>query len=76
MSGDRAAIEHIRADERMRIAQYLHDSALQKLALLQLTLGRMRRQGIEGFEANIAECEEMVAEIGRQMRHIDDAGFK
>ena len=59
----------------MRIAQYLHDSAMQKLALLQLTLGRMRRQGPECLDANLAECEEMVAEIGRQMRHIDDAGF-
>jgi signal transduction histidine kinase len=76
MPGDRAAIEHIRADERMRIAQYLHDSALQKLALLQLTLGRMRREGGEGFVANIAECEKMVAEIGRHMRHIDDSGFQ
>ena len=55
----------------MRIAQFLHDSALQKLALLQLTLSRMRRDGIEGLEANITECEEMVAQIGLQMREID-----
>jgi len=75
MPGDQTAFERIRADERMRIAQYLHDSAMQKLALLQLTLGRMRRQGPECLDANLAECEEMVAEIGRQMRHIDDAGF-
>ena len=74
MPGDQAAFELIRAEERIRIAQYLHDSALQKLALLQLTFGRMRRQGVEGFEANIAECEEMVAQIGRQIRHIDDDG--
>jgi len=75
MPGDQTAFERIRADERTRIAQYLHDSAMQKLALLQLTLGRMRRQGPECLDANLAECEEMVAEIGRQMRHIDDAGF-
>jgi len=73
MPGDQTAFERIRADERMRIAQYLHDSALQKLALLQLTLGRMRREGVEGLEANIASCEEMVAQIGRQMRRIDNA---
>lgn len=73
MPGDQSAFERIRADERMRIAQYLHDSAMQKLALLQLTLGRMRRDGVGGFDTNLAECEEMVAEIGRQMRHINDA---
>ena len=74
MPGDQVTSERIRAEERMRIAQYLHDSAFQKLALLQLTLGRMRREGVEGLEANIASCEEMVAQIGRQMRHIDNAG--
>ena len=76
MPGDQVAFfERIRAEERMRIAQYLHDSALQKLALLQLTFGRMRREGFGCLEANLAECEEMVAEIGRQMRHIEAAGF-
>jgi signal transduction histidine kinase len=74
MPGDQAAFELIRAEERMRIAQYLHNTALQKLALLQLTFGRMRRQGVERLEANIGECEEMVAEIGRQINHIDNDG--
>lgn len=74
MPEDQSAFEHIRAAERMRIAQYLHDSPLQSLAVLQLTLGRMRRQGIEGLEANIAECEEMIAQIGGQMRQIGNAG--
>ena len=72
MPRDHVAFERIRAEERMRIAQFLHDSALQKLALLQLTLSRMRREGIDGLEANIKECEEMVAQIGLQMREIDN----
>ena len=39
MPGDQVAFfERIRAEERMRIAQYLHDSALQKLALLNSPL--------------------------------------
>jgi len=70
MPENQSALEHIRAAERMRIAQYLHDSTLQLLAVLQLTLGRMRRQGLEGLETNIAECEEMIAQIGGQMRQI------
>jgi signal transduction histidine kinase len=71
MPEDQVAFEQVRAAERTRIAQYLHDHALQKLALLQLNLGRMRRQGVEDLEANITECEEMIAQIGRQMRQID-----
>jgi signal transduction histidine kinase len=71
MPDNQSASECIRAAERMRIAQHLHDSAFQLLAVLQLTLGRMRRQGIEGLEANIADCEEMIAQIGRQIRQID-----
>ena len=74
MPGDQTAFELIRAEERMRIAQYLHDSALQKLALLQLTFSRMRREGVERLEANIAECEKLVAEIGRQIDYVDSDG--
>lgn len=70
MPEDRADFERVRAAERLRIAQELHDSTSQVLAVLQLTLGRMRRQGICELEANIAECEEMVAQVGRQMRQI------
>jgi len=70
MPEHQSAFEHIRAAERMRIAQELHDSTLQTLAVLQLTLGRMRRQGIESLDANIAECEEMIAQIGLQMREV------
>lgn len=70
---DKAAIEYviaIRAAERCRIAQELHDSTLQLLALIQLNLGRMRRQGNEDLQANIAECEEIVSQVGRQIRKI------
>lgn len=74
MPDDQSAFEYIRAAERKRIAQHLHDSPLQLLAVLQLTLGRMRRQGIDELEGTIAECEEMIAQIGRQMRQIDSAG--
>ena len=70
MPENQSALEHIRASERMRIAQHLHDSTLQLLAVVQLTLGRMRRQGLEDLEANITECEEMIAQIGGQMRQI------
>ena len=68
---DESAVEHIlsiRADERMRIADELHDTACQLLALLQLNLGRMRRQRSNELEATIAECEELVSRIGRHMR--------
>ena len=74
MPEDQSAFEHIRAAERMRIAQQLHDSTLQLLAVLQLNLGRMRRQGTERLEANITECEEMIAQIGLQMRQIGQTG--
>lgn len=73
---DKSAIEYviaIRAAERGRIAQELHDSTLQLLALIQLNLGRMRRQGTEDLEANIAECEEMISQVGRQIRNILNA---
>jgi signal transduction histidine kinase len=74
---DKAAIEYviaIRAAERSRIAQELHDSTLQLLALIQLNLGRMRRQSGEDLLANIAECEEMISEVGRHIRKISSAG--
>jgi signal transduction histidine kinase len=70
MPEDHADLERIRAAERLRIAQELHDSTSQLLAVLQLTLGRMRRHGIAELEPNIAECEDIVAEVGRQMREI------
>jgi signal transduction histidine kinase len=74
---DKAAIEYviaIRAAERNRIAQELHDSTLQLLALIQLNLGRMRRQSGYDLQANIAECEEMVSDVGRHIRKILSAG--
>lgn len=70
---DKAAIEYviaIRAAERNRIAQELHDSTLQLLALVQLHLGRMRRQSGEDLLSNIAECEEMISDVGRHIRKI------
>ena len=74
---DKAAIEYviaIRAAERNRIAQELHDSTLQLLALIQLNLGRMRRQsGSDDLLANIAECEEMISDVGRHIRKILNA---
>ena len=74
-SGNQSAVEFlmsVRAAERMRIADHLHDTACQLLAILQLTLGRLRRQGIDDREATIVECEEMVSRIGRQLREITD----
>lgn len=70
MPEDHAALERLRAAERLRIAQELHDSTSQLLAVLQLTLGRIRRHGIVELEANVGECEEIVAEVGRKMREI------
>ena len=70
MPEDHAALERLRAAERLRIAQELHDSTSQLLAVLQLTLGRIRRRGIVELEANVEECEEIVAEVGRKMREI------
>ena len=74
---DKAAIEYviaIRAAERNRIAQELHGSTLQLLALIQLSLGRMRRQSGEDLLSNIAECEEMISDVGRNIRKILSAG--
>jgi len=73
MPEELSAFEEVRAAERMRIARHLHDSTSQLLAVLQLTLGRMRRQGFEDLDANIADCEEMIATIGQQMRQIGDS---
>lgn len=60
----------IRADERMRIGQELHNSTCQLLAVLQLNLGRMRREGIDELEATIAECEEIIFQVGSHIRGI------
>jgi len=65
---DQSAIEHllfIRSDERRRIAQELHDSTSQLLAVLQLNLGSLRRQTGAGCEETIVKCEEIISEIGR-----------
>ena len=62
----------VRAAERRRIEQELHDSALQILALVQLNLGRLRRLRPEELEAPIVECEELIAQIGRELRAICD----
>lgn len=64
----------IRADERMRIGQQLHDSTSQLLAVLQLNLGRMRRQGFDEIEATIAECEEIIVQVGSHIRGLAKAG--
>ena len=64
----------IRADERMRMGQQLHDSTSQLLAVLQLNLGRMRRQGLDEIEANIAECEEIIGQVGSNIRGLAKAG--
>jgi len=60
----------IRAEERKRIGQDLHNSACQLLAVLQLNLGRMRRQGIDELEATIAECEQIIGQVGFHLRRI------
>ena len=73
MPHERFDSESIRTAERLRIAQQLHDSTSQLLAVLQLTLGRMRRQGNACLEANIAECEEIIAQIGGTMRELWNA---
>jgi signal transduction histidine kinase len=70
MTADELTLEYVRTAERLRIAQFLHDSTSQLLAVLQLTLGRMRRQGIDDLEVSIAECEEIIAQIGGKMREI------
>ena len=70
---DESAVEHIlsiRADERMRIADELHDTACQLLAIIQMNLGRMRRQRPADLEATISECEEMISRIGRELREV------
>ena len=73
-SGAHAAedVASICAAERRRIAQELHDSAFQILALLQLNLGRLRRMGSEELAAPIAECEELVRQIAGQLRAVCD----
>ena len=73
MPDDRFTFEYARTAERLRIGQHLHDSTSQLLAVLQLTLGRMRRQGIETLEVNIAECEEIIAQIAARIREIGSA---
>ena len=64
----------IRADERMRIGQQLHDSTCQLLAVLQLNLGRMRREGLDELQATIAECEEIIVQVGCHIRAISRPG--
>ena len=70
--GDELAGEQlfVRADERMRIADHLHQTACQLLAVLQLNLGRMRRQGVDELETTISECEEIIAQVGCHLRGI------
>ena len=72
MLDDQSALDYARVAERMRIAQQLHDSTSQLLAVLQLTLGRMRRQGLAEMEANITECEDIIAKVACEMRAIGD----
>ena len=73
---DQSAVEHIifiRTDERQRLARELHDTTAQLLAVLQLNLGRLRRQNDPDREANIGECEEIIAEIGDRIRNLGRA---
>ena len=62
--------QSVRADERRLIAQELHDSAFQILALLQLNFGRLRRLRPGEFEALISESEELVRQIAHQLRAV------
>ena len=74
---DESAVEHIlsiRAAERMRIADQLHDTTCQLLAIIQLNLGRMRRQRSDELEATISECEELVSRIGKELRQVAGKG--
>jgi signal transduction histidine kinase len=70
---DEHALEYlvsVRAAERSRMAQQLHDRAFQVLAVLQLNFGRMKRRGPEEIEALIVECEELVSNIARELREV------
>ena len=72
---DEGALEYllsVRAAERRRVAQELHDTAFQLLALVQLNLGRIRRHGPAELGTSIVECEELIAQIGRHLRDICD----
>lgn len=74
---DERALEYlvsVRAAERERIAQQLYDGAFQNLALVQLNLGRIKRQRPEDLEASIVECEELIAQIGRDLRAVCQSG--
>ena len=71
--GDACAVDYIfsiRTAERRLIADELHDTACQLLALVQLNLGRIRRQAPDEQAATITECEEMISRIGRHLRDV------
>jgi signal transduction histidine kinase len=72
---DEGALEYllsVRAAERRRVAKELHDTAFQLLALVQLNLGRIRRQGPDELGSSLVECEELIAQIGRHLRDVCD----
>lgn len=61
----------VRAVERHRIARDLHDSTSQLLAVMQLQLGRLKRESVPEARALIDECERTIREIHEQIRALD-----
>ncbi|MGX1788597.1 sensor histidine kinase [Bosea sp. NPDC055332] len=62
-------LSHIRADERERIAQDLHDHAGQEMALVLMELRRLR-EGTKGpARKRLDEIVEHVAHVGRKIHH-------
>ncbi|WP_181011996.1 sensor histidine kinase [Bosea psychrotolerans] len=62
-------IKHIRADERERIAQDLHDHAGQEMALVLVELRRMRDAARGPARSRLDELAVHVSEVGRKIHH-------
>lgn len=64
-----AEIAHIRADERERIAQDLHDHAGQEMTIVLLELRRLRDAARGQARSRLDDLAVHVAEVGRQIHH-------
>ena len=62
--------EHTRTDERKRIARELHDGTSQLLTLMQLTLGRLKRDAGDEATLLVEECEKAIKDIREHIRDI------
>lgn len=61
-------IEH-QEEERRRVAREVHDSTMQQLASLSLSLGQIRRlEGLKTRAAIVDEMEELLGQIQRELR--------